>query len=287
MTTTNNDTMNVVAQHADGSATVIGTMTTPPGIKAREVLARYGFRDFDDENSDSILALAAFQDLIAWMKQAGWQPPLAHIEPTTATSTDSVQYSNSYDGEAYQGIFDSREAAAAELIADLEPGERFWVGQIKVPEIHAICIGESVEDYILDQLHQEVGEFSENFSFTTGQKTAIGQFALDTIKATGGFRCYGIRHAIEYEVADDGSCFEIVTTPERFKQLGEDWNAIEAAINAFSPADFASHGGQEAYDRIISRNRARQLDISRALDAAPFTCDEDGIIKAKTQGSAA
>lgn len=57
----------------DGVATNIGTVTTPPRMKLREIVRGYFGGDVDDEMSDAAMALAAGEDFLIWLMKNGWK----------------------------------------------------------------------------------------------------------------------------------------------------------------------------------------------------------------------
>lgn len=58
----------------DGKATNLGTITTPPRMKLKEIVRTYFGGDVDDEMSDAALALAAGEDFLIWLMKNGWKP---------------------------------------------------------------------------------------------------------------------------------------------------------------------------------------------------------------------
>jgi hypothetical protein len=65
----------------DGRHVSLGQTLISPISKARDCLKNYGLCDFEDEMSEASLALAATEDLVAWMVRMGWTPPPVVIIP--------------------------------------------------------------------------------------------------------------------------------------------------------------------------------------------------------------
>lgn len=65
--------MDLYGKKADGTKEFLGYVPMSPELKIPELARSYGF-DPDDE-SEGELAIAAMYDLVAWMKNQGWQAP--------------------------------------------------------------------------------------------------------------------------------------------------------------------------------------------------------------------
>ena len=73
----------------NGVETLLGRGPIPWNMKAKEILFSYGFNDFSDEDSQASYALAAVEELVAWMVKMGWTPPPMTI--TSVSSPDGAQ----------------------------------------------------------------------------------------------------------------------------------------------------------------------------------------------------
>lgn len=92
------------------------------------------------------------------------------------------KYCHSNDGEIYYGEFDTEKEAIEDAKGSYPGNNEVYIGTATEPVLRWSSNEEEIISSIIDNLHDDVGEFAENFEVSSDQELELARMIDETVK---------------------------------------------------------------------------------------------------------
>lgn len=92
------------------------------------------------------------------------------------------KYCYSNDGEIYYGEFDTEKEAIEDAKGSYPGNNEIYIGTVTEAVLRWSSNEEEIISSIIDNLHDDVGEFAENFEVSSDQELELARMIDETVK---------------------------------------------------------------------------------------------------------